>query len=297
MNLLILQQSDVRDTCAAHLAIVFSYIRRHRQYKHMWSCVSQDCGKFLCGNLQVFYKALLLASEFPTLCERFFHGVFQFFIIWFNEEDTTWCSGIIELWFLESPLSLCFSLHQTYASTNPEIHCRVLRLFVSSSSLLPDHVCPSGGLSFNKVNLVQPVHASDDSLSPLHSSDHQYVFQQNVQWCMSGSGTVHVLQRNRKWFFFRHVLFDSGFHMMAITEISCKRPEIIFSIRIIQCGVIHRWVAEESPSDSPRKTWCYSPRSGRSLIKVDVLRTWSPPESLTVPSTTGNFKIVTSHRR
>ena len=33
-------------------------------------------------------------------------------------------------------------------------------------SLSPDHVYPSGGLSFNKINLVKPVHASDNSLSP-----------------------------------------------------------------------------------------------------------------------------------
>ena len=32
-------------------------------------------------------------------------------------------------------------------------------------SLPPDHVSPSGGLSFNKMNLVKPVHASDHSLS------------------------------------------------------------------------------------------------------------------------------------
>ena len=33
-------------------------------------------------------------------------------------------------------------------------------------SLPPDHVRPSGGLPFNKVNLVKLVHASDNSLSP-----------------------------------------------------------------------------------------------------------------------------------
>ena len=41
---------------------------------------------------------------------------------------------------------------------------------------------------------------------------------------------------------------------------------------------------EEDPSDSPGRFPFYSPRSGRSPIKVDVLRTWSPPESLTVRS-------------
>ena len=33
-------------------------------------------------------------------------------------------------------------------------------------NLSPDHENPSGGLSFNKMNLVKPVHASVNSLSP-----------------------------------------------------------------------------------------------------------------------------------
>ena len=39
----------------------------------------------------------------------FFHGVFKFFIIRFNEEDTTSLSCIIELWFLDCPLLLCLA--------------------------------------------------------------------------------------------------------------------------------------------------------------------------------------------
>ena len=46
---------------------------------------------------------------------------------------------------------------------------------------------------------------------------------------------------------------------------------------------------EEDPSDSPWRLLCSSPRSGRSRIKVDVLRTWSPPESFTFPSATGRM--------
>ena len=34
------------------------------------------------------------------------------------------------------------------------------------ASLLPEHVYPSRGLSFNKMNLLKPVHASDNFLSP-----------------------------------------------------------------------------------------------------------------------------------
>ena len=48
---------------------------------------------------------------------------------------------------------------------------------------------------------------------------------------------------------------------------------------------------EEDPSDSPGRFYFSSPRSGRSLIKVDVLRTWSPPESFTVPSAIGKIKL------
>ena len=40
-----------------------------------------------------------------------------------------------------------------------EVACFLVRLS-------PNHENPSGGLSFNKINLVKPVHASDNSLSP-----------------------------------------------------------------------------------------------------------------------------------
>ena len=48
---------------------------------------------------------------------------------------------------------------------------------------------------------------------------------------------------------------------------------------------------EEDPSDSPRRLFCSSPRSGLSRIKVDVLRYRSPPDNSTVPSAVGNMKI------
>ena len=48
---------------------------------------------------------------------------------------------------------------------------------------------------------------------------------------------------------------------------------------------------EEDPSDSSRRFPCSSPRSGRSRIKKDVLRTSSLPESFTVPSATGNIQF------
>ena len=59
------------------------------------------------------------------------------------------------------------------------------------------------------------------------------------------------------------------------------------------CSVESGRGVEEDPSNSPRRFFCSSPRSGLSRIKVDVLRNRSPPEILTVPSATGNSKIFT----
>ena len=62
-------------------------------------------------------------------------------------------------------------------------------------------------------------------------------FQHNIQGCMCVSANVGILQRNKKWFFRRHIQSDSGFHVMTVNEISWDRPEIIFSFRIILCWV------------------------------------------------------------
>ena len=51
----------------------------------------------------------------------------------------------------------------TYLAT----HHQDEKFFCFLVSLHPDHVYQSGGLSFNKMNLVKPVHASDNSFSPL----------------------------------------------------------------------------------------------------------------------------------
>ena len=108
------------------------------------------------------------------------------------------------------------------------------------------------------------------------SRNHQYFLRPHIQWRMCCSGNVDVLQWNRKWFISRRVKFDSWFHMMAINEISCNRPEIKFWFRIIA------WFSS--------KNFSFSSCSGRSRIKVDVLRRRSPPEILTVTSATGKTK-------
>ena len=128
----------------------------------------------------VFFKCatsfpVLFTSKFARHCgwhlnfqlsTIVFHVMLKFFIIWFNEEDTTSLSGVIELWFLDCPLLLLFAFRCIrHVSTYMAIHCGVLRSFFLVN-LLPDHVNPSGGLSFNKMNLVKPVHASDNSFYP-----------------------------------------------------------------------------------------------------------------------------------
>ena len=47
-------------------------------------------------------------------------------------------------------------------------------------SLSLDHVYPSGGLSFHKMNLVEPVHVSDNSLCPSAFQYSSILFSNNT---------------------------------------------------------------------------------------------------------------------
>ena len=219
-----------------------------------------------------------------------FHGMFKLFIIWFNEEDPPYLSGIIELWFLDGPLLLRFAFC-CIRQMLPHIWPYIVGSFFFLASLHPDHVYPSGGLWFNKIILVKPVHASNNSLYPSTLQQSSIFLQQYIQWCMCISGDVDVLQWNRKWFFSWHVQFDSGFHMMAINEILCDISEIRYLVLSpLEEGLEKRVrlvLLEE----------LLVPRSGRSLInKQDVLRRWSPPET-DCSICDREYKIVTFHRR
>ena len=114
--------------------------------------------------------------------------------------------------------------------------------------------------------------------------------QHYIQWCTCSPDNVNVFLWNRERFFSRHVQFYSGLHVMTVNKIAWNGPEIIHHDES-RSGV------EEDASDSFRRFPCSSPRSGRSRIKVDVLRTWSPPESFTFPSAIGNMKFPPSHWR
>ena len=73
------------------------------------------------------------------------------------EIKTPQSSGTVELWFLDSPLLLFFAFRCTghiFPNLWPPSVAPGGHLFPRQS--LPDHVCPSGGFSFNTTNLVNP---------------------------------------------------------------------------------------------------------------------------------------------
>ena len=91
---------------------------------------------------------------------------FELCIVWFDEVQSSELSGIIEFWFLDGP-SLFFFL---FGASDIRVHISGhmssgREVFGFLGSLSPDHVFPTGGLSFKKMNLVEPVHASDNFFS------------------------------------------------------------------------------------------------------------------------------------
>ena len=99
MYLILSRQCGLHDTYTVRLPIEFSSIRELRQYKHLWSCVSHTAANFTAVIYYGFTKHCCWHRNYQ-LSTSIFHGTFEFFIINFNEEDTTLSSGIIELWFL-----------------------------------------------------------------------------------------------------------------------------------------------------------------------------------------------------
>ena len=92
-------------------------------------------------------------------------------------------------------------------------------------------------------------------------------------------GNVDVLQRNKKWFFSRHVQFDSGSNVMTINEFSCDRPKVIFRFLITTCWIILMWRWRR------KSAWL---TSKNFLLR---LRRRSSPGVLTVPSSIGKANV------
>ena len=108
----------------------------------------------------------ILQGTSGFLCEL------EFFVVWLNEEFS---SGVFEFWFLDTPSLFCCCIGHKF----PHIRPYIIR---TRGCLFPRNVppwtmkYPSGGLSCNKINLVNPVHASDNSFSPSMFSNLQSVF-------------------------------------------------------------------------------------------------------------------------
>ena len=142
----------------------FSWTRQLRQYKHVLCCSSQYRNRFLHRCLLVFCKALLLASEFPTSFERFswYVQILHHLVQWRRYHLIVWHYRGFSIAhfcfaFRFDASDICFHI-SGHTLSGRGVVCFLV-------SLSPDHVYPSGGLSFNNMNLVKPVHASDNSFS------------------------------------------------------------------------------------------------------------------------------------
>ena len=151
MNLFLSLQYDPHDTNKELLPIELSWTRQLRQYKHVLSRVFQPRGRFLhCSDVLVFYKALLLASEFPTL-SSVFHLMFKILhhlVQSIKDHVIVWHYRALGF----SIAHFCFSLRLDASDMCFQIsgqNSSSLEVVCFLVSLSPDNVHPSGGFSFN----------------------------------------------------------------------------------------------------------------------------------------------------
>ena len=212
------------------------------------------------NNASVFCLAILFnATGFPVLLTfkfakhsgwhrnfqlstRIIHDSFEFLIIRINEVNTTQISSIVELRFLDSTLLLflCISTHQTYLSKSQATKCLVWRSFVLLSLPGPRKSIRWFFIQHNESCGACP-RICQFSISINVPIIVDIFLQQYIQRCTWSPGHVDIFQWHKKWFFSRHVQFDSVFYVMTINEFSWNRPEVIFSFRIIPCWVVLKW--------------------------------------------------------
>ena len=243
----------------------------------------------LCSYQVEVCNALRLSSEFRTFYAHS-HDVLEFLTIKINEVNTMQYFGIVELWFLDSPLMLLFTFRRIghiFPILWPQSVWSGGRLFSCQSLTRP---CIPGGFSFNIVNLVKPVHVSDNSRSP--STFHQSsMFLSNIT-----PKDVSVVRVTSIYFSGKGNDSSLGTYSLTLgsTWWRWMKLPVMDQKSFLASPSYHdesRSGAAEDPSDSPWRLSCSSPRSGLSRIKVDVLRTWSPPESFTVPPAIGNMNF------
>ena len=164
--------------------------------------------------LVVRYKPLV------SLCTH----TLEFLIVRVNEVNTTQTSGIAELWFLDCPLLLPF-VFRCIGHMFPHLWPKGVwpggRLFSCQSPPGP-HVYPSGGFSLDTVNLVKPVHASDNSRSPSTFQKSSTCFSNDISKDVS---VVLVTSMYRSGIgndssLGTYSQFDSAFHVMTVNSVA-----------------------------------------------------------------------------
>ena len=194
-------------------------------------CFPKTVGRFFYSFL--FYKALLLTSEFPTFYEQFS------WYVWILHHQVQWRKYHVIFWHYRalsfSMIHFCFALRLDASDIcfhiSGHARCRVLRSFVSSSVSSRTMYTRQVAFHSRQWILWNPSMHLIILFLPPRSSNHQYFLHHNIKWYMNVSGNVDVLHSgHRKWFFSRHVQFHSGFHVIATNEISCNRPEVISSL-------------------------------------------------------------------
>ena len=109
-------------------------------------------------------------------CKALPHGFFAFSIFWIDEMNASKSSSVINLWFVRLPILASLS-SELFFPCRTKLQPRLiswwlLEFFVGLS---PNHMCPLGGFSFNRVNFVNPFQDSVNFDSRPHSNSHQYV--------------------------------------------------------------------------------------------------------------------------
>ena len=204
---------------------------------------------------------------------------FSLHILRFNEINPSQPSCILELRFFTRPVLLFLQLRVPW-HYSPDFGPQMIKpgcCLPFRQSLSPDHVYPSGSFSFNIVNCVKPVKESDKSLPIDIPIIIDAAFLHFIQGRMSSALESLTLASTwwRRWSLPKWTRNHFGLHQHPEMSQSCK------------CG--------GDPSDSPRTSWWSAHRTGWSRIKVNVLRSWSPPEIFTFPSATWKMILTIFH--
>ena len=219
----------------------FSKIRRHQRCMRILSCKFLGRCRFPCTLVLWSCKALLLASELPTFYEHFSwcpgspHNQVQ----WSKYHAIFWhCRASVFRW--STFVFLFASTHTTYLSKNLSTKCLVWRSFASLS--VASRTMKIHPVVFNPISWTKWTLSTYLTLLGLHqrSCNRQWLLQHYIQWRTCSPGHVKKNQWHRKWFFSRHVQFDSGFHMLTLNEIAWNGPEIMSSFTIMPRGVL-KW--------------------------------------------------------